>query len=119
MVCWKERPEAARALAAAMPLLTRCDHVVFVTVPESGDGDADAVHDLVRQVAWHGISASAQVVPADGRSAAEALHAAAQSCDADLIVMGGYGHRRMREVVFGGCTQSALEAGDRPVFVMH
>jgi len=119
MVCWKECPEAARALTAAMPLLTRADHVVFVTVPETGDGDADAVHDLVRQVAWHGISAVGQVVPANGRSAADTLRAAAQSCGADLIVMGGYGHRRMRELIFGGCTQSALDAGDTPVFVLH
>ncbi len=41
--------------------------------------------------------------------------ATAQSCGADLIVMGGYGHRRMRELIFGGCTQSALEAGAAPL----
>jgi len=119
MMCWKECAEAARALSAAMPLLSKSDRVVFVTVPEAGHGEADAVRDVVRKMAWHGIHASVQVIASNGRSVADALRAAAESCGADLVVMGGYGHRRIREVLFGGCTQSALEAGERPVLVMH
>jgi len=119
MVCWKESAEAARAMTAAMPLLSKSDRVVFVTVPETGNGEADTVRELVRQAAWHGIEASALVVASNGRSAADALRGAAQSCGADLIVMGGYGHRRMREIVFGGCTQSVLASADRPVFLVH
>jgi nucleotide-binding universal stress UspA family protein len=49
----------------------------------------------------------------------ELLAQAAQTCGADLIVSGAYGHSRLREVVFGGCTQSFIRHSDRPVLLMH
>ena len=111
MVCWKEAPDAARAVSAAMPLLTKAERVVLVSVRESADPTAEAVAEIVRQLEWHGINADARVLSLDGRSTAELLAATARECGASLSIMGGYGHRRARELLFGGCTQAVLEFG--------
>ncbi len=120
MVCWKECIEAAHAVTAAMPLLSRSARVLIVSVCEDGDADAaTAVEDMARQMAWHGIHAEARCVTAAGRPAARVLSTAAQECEASLVVMGGYGHNRIREIIFGGCTEAFLRAADRPVLLVH
>jgi len=123
MVCWKETPEAARAVTAAMPLLRMAERVVVLGVIEETSGSShrerEALDDVARQLMWHGIAADALPVYPDGRSPGEMLSGAARECGAGLIVMGGYGHRRMREVIFGGFTQAMIEAADLPVFILH
>jgi len=117
MVCWKETPEAARALAAALPLLEAAKEVILVSARE-GDGGSTA-DDLARQMAWHVIHPRIQWVMPKNRSTVDALIAAARDCNADMVVMGGYGHARMRQILFGGCTQGFLENRDRAVFIAH
>lgn len=119
MVCWKETADAARAVSAATPLLTKAGRVVVVSVREDGDAPSDALADLMRQLGWHGIAADSDLLERGDHSTADALFAAARSHGADLMVMGAYGHRRLREVLFGGCTQSAIEVAQCPVFLMH
>jgi nucleotide-binding universal stress UspA family protein len=118
LVCWKETAEAARALSAAMPLLSKGKRVVIAGVEEDAGSLSDNF-EIARQLAWHGIAAEATWMPADSRSVAEQLEAAANRYDADLMVMGGYGHARARELLFGGCTQHFLEHADKPLFLMH
>jgi nucleotide-binding universal stress UspA family protein len=60
-----------------------------------------------------------QKVKADGRPIASLLSSIAKDCAADLLVMGAYGRGPLREMVFGGCTQSVLEHADLPVFLLH
>jgi nucleotide-binding universal stress UspA family protein len=55
----------------------------------------------------------------DGRAPAETLLAAARAAGADLLVMGGYGHSRMREVIFGGFTRHMLSGADLPILMVH
>lgn len=119
MVCWKETPEAARALGAAMPFLTHARRVVFVGVDEKACDLPAALADVAAQFSWAGVRADVRVIPAAGHSTAAALACAAEDCGADLMVMGAYGRMRMREVIFGGCTQSVIEYADRPVLMMH
>jgi nucleotide-binding universal stress UspA family protein len=118
MVCWKETPESARAMSAAMPYLTRADHVVVVGVAESED-PAGLMGGVARQLAWNGIRAETRVITRHGAAVPEALASAAQECNADLIVMGAYGRSRMRELLFGSCTQAVIRDADRPVLLMH
>jgi nucleotide-binding universal stress UspA family protein len=59
------------------------------------------------------------VIPSNGCPIAEALAATAEACAADLMVMGAYGHSRMREVIFGGCTQAVIGHAERPVLLVH
>lgn len=118
MVCWKDAREPARALTAAMPLLTAAEKVVIVAVDE-GDSSANDAAAVARQLAWHGIRAEAQTVKADGRPIAELLSFAALACNADLLVMGSYSTGALRQEIFGGCTRSILEHAELPVFLLH
>lgn len=119
MVCWKETPDAARAVSAAMPLLTGAQHVTVVGVDEGGTPAPGALDAVVDQLAWHGIKADSQILARDGRSTIEALVSASQDRKADVMVMGGYGHGHTREALFGGCTQAVLEAAEIPVLLVH
>jgi nucleotide-binding universal stress UspA family protein len=119
MVCWRESADAARAVTAAAPFLSQSKRVVFVSVAEKGQDTAAALEDVVRQFAWCGVPAAANVIRPNGRPVHELLATAAQGCDADLIVSGAYGHSHLREVVFGGCTQSFIRHADRPILLMH
>jgi nucleotide-binding universal stress UspA family protein len=119
MVGWKETPEAARALSAGMPILVNSRRVILARVEDGDFAQSGALDDLARQLAWQGIAAETQMIGADGRSIAQLLHAAAEAAHADLLVVGAYGHGRIRELVFGGVTQSFLEGARLPVFMAH
>jgi len=119
MVCWRESADAARAVTAAAPFLAEAKRVVFAGVVEKNGDAASALNDVVGRFAWHGVPAEIQVITPNGRPVQELLASAAQACAADLIVSGAYGHSRLREVVFGGCTQSFIRHCDRPVLLMH
>jgi nucleotide-binding universal stress UspA family protein len=119
MVCWKEAPEAARALAASLPLLAKATRVIVVGVDEGGGSPKASIDDLVGQLAWHGIAAEGHVVAGARQRADEALFATARKERADLLVMGGYGRWRVRETLFGGCTQAALASAELPILLAH
>ena len=120
MVCWKETRDAARAVSAAILLIVKARRVVVVGVREDGaQALSDAVEEVVRELAWNGMAAEPYVLARDGRSTADVLFAAAAERGVDLMVMGAYGHRYLREALFGGCTQSAIESAHCPVFLMH
>jgi nucleotide-binding universal stress UspA family protein len=113
---WKPTPQAARAVAASLPLLALAKAVIVMTVEEE-NGSADAER-LVRNLAWHGVGATAERLAPDGRDPAEILLSAA-AARSSLLVMGGYGHSRVREWAFGGFTQQALEQAPLPVLLAH
>jgi nucleotide-binding universal stress UspA family protein len=119
MVCWKETAEAARAVAAAMPLLTSSARVILAGVEERDPSLHAGLTEVSLQLAWHGVSAVVEFKSSTAGSASEMLMATARSHHADLLVMGGYGHSRMRETIFGGFTRSVLESADIAVFLMH
>jgi nucleotide-binding universal stress UspA family protein len=119
MVCWRETAEAARAVSAAMPFLINAKRVVVVSIGERNDGLAASVADVVRHLGWNGVSAEAQVIIGNNGSAPRLFATAAQSCGADLVVLGAYGRSEPREVLFGGCTRAFIRDADRPVLLMH
>jgi nucleotide-binding universal stress UspA family protein len=119
VICWKETADAARALSVAMPLVRLAKRVIILTVREGRTPEPGAVEDLAEHLAWHGLSPELQILPRDGQSTVEVLFSTAQKLRADLMIMGGYGHSRAREIVFGGCTQAIIEAADIPVLLMH
>jgi nucleotide-binding universal stress UspA family protein len=119
MVCWKESGNAARAVTAATPFLSKAKRVVFTSVTERDEGVTEAVHDLARQFAWHGISTEVKVIPAASRPVPDLLSAAAEDCGADLVVMGAYGRSRARQLIFGSCTEAFMRHADRPILLMH
>jgi nucleotide-binding universal stress UspA family protein len=116
-IAWKPTPQAARAAALAMPFLARAKEIIVVTVAEAAEQSEDADR-LVRNLAWHGMAAKAERL-APGSEGAAATLLAGIAGRADLLVMGGYGHSRLSEWVFGGFTQHVLGDAPFPVLMAH
>ena len=75
--------------------------------------------DPARGLARHGVKVSVDRLPSSGQSVATVLKQHATDMDADLIVMGGYGHSRLRQFVLGGVTRTMLESMTVPVLMSH
>ena len=122
LVGWKSTRESARAVNDALPLLRQARSVTVLAInPEQGigdDGDVPAA-DIALHLARHGVNASAAHTVATEISEGDALLNYADDIGADLIVAGGYGHSRMRELVFGGVTRTLLATMTVPVFLSH
>jgi nucleotide-binding universal stress UspA family protein len=118
VIAWKAAPEAARAVTAAMPLLSVAKQILIVTVAEEqGLSDEEGAR-LASGLRWHGLNASARHLQPETGGVAGTLLAAAGKHHA-LIVMGAYGHSRMREWIFGGFTRHVLRGAEVPVLMMH
>jgi nucleotide-binding universal stress UspA family protein len=122
VVAWKDTAEASRAVASAMPFLARADAVTLVSLSE-GETDleklAASARNVVHALAWHGIDATEKMLEFSLKPAAESILDEAYRLDADFLVMGGYGHSRMREFVFGGMTRDILSECEIPVLFSH
>jgi nucleotide-binding universal stress UspA family protein len=118
VIAWKPAPEAARAVTAAMPLLSKAKQILIVTVAEEqGLSDEEGAR-LTTSLTWHGLNASTRHLRPDKLGAADTLLATAAELGA-LVVMGAYGHSRMREWIFGGFTNHVLRGAAVPVLMMH
>ena len=118
VIAWKAAPEAARAVTAAMPLLSKAKQILIVTVAEEqGLSDEEGAR-LMTALGWHGLNASTRHLRPDRLGAADTLLAAAAE-EGALVVMGAYGHSRFREWIFGGFTEHVLRGAAVPVVMMH
>lgn len=121
-IAWKRGPESARAVSVAMPLLRKADRVVVLSVLE-GKVSAEEVRSELSQVCdqltWHGVKAEPVVVHEDQRSGADAIRVSTYNCGADMLIMGGYGHSRLREFVLGGVTRALISDFDLPLVIFH
>ena len=115
MVCWKKSDHSARAVAAAMPLLSQTKRVVFTTVAKPDAEGIEALNKLAQPFQRDNVQTDVKVISPNGRKIPDVLSAAAEECAADLVVMGAYGRARALEFLFGSCTESAhgpLRQGD-------
>jgi nucleotide-binding universal stress UspA family protein len=120
VIAWKPTAPAARAVTAAMPLLEKANRVAVLTVSETDDAAAESAERLASMLTWHGIHATTDRLAERERSnAAETLFAAAVEREAGLVVMGGFGHSRAREYIFGGFTEQVLREASLPLFLCH
>jgi len=120
MISWDGSRPATRAIADSMPLLKRAEHIEVVIVGnERGKQDEVEGADIGRHLARHGLNIGVQRISHDKIDIADALLSHAADSNADLIVMGGYGHSRVREFVLGGVTQSTLHSMTAPVLMSH
>jgi nucleotide-binding universal stress UspA family protein len=119
-VAWDNTRAAARAIADALPLLQRAKSVRVVTiVNEKSIGSDPQPGEILKYLAAHGVDAVHDRVDAAGRGAGTALTTYARDHAAELLVMGAYGHSRMREIMLGGATKSMLTHPPVPVFLSH
>lgn len=120
LLAWNSRAEAGRAAREAMDLLTNAESVHVVMVDPDASYNANGGEpgaDIATFLARHGVSVTIDQLPSGGRPVEEILKSHALEIGADLIVMGAYGHSRLRERVFGGVTQSLIEKAPVPVLI--
>jgi nucleotide-binding universal stress UspA family protein len=118
LVAWKPSAEAARAVHDALPLLQQAEAVTVMRVnPDADEPAHNPGADLATHLARHGVKVTTSPVLAPDASAGTAIVDKARALQADLIVMGAYGHSRLRELVFGGATRKMLQAPPLPVLM--
>jgi len=119
IVAWDGGATAARALSCAMPVLKRAGRVEVVTMINGKRATSDLPgFDIARNLARHGVQADLKTLPKGEDVGALILSYAADE-NADLLVMGGYGHSRLREFVLGGATRTILQSMTLPVLMAH
>lgn len=120
VIGWDGSRAAARALADALSFCKTATKVTIASVTKDKDlSKAAASSDVVRHLGRHGITAEAIEIPADGSDAGLVLQSYCERSGGDLLVMGAYGHSRVREFVLGGATRSVIEAPKLPIFLSH
>ena len=120
LVAWNPSREATRAVTDAIPLLRLADNVHVMAVnPKSGEHGAVAGADIGLYLARHGVRVEVKTDHGAEIDVGNELLSRAADLDADLIVMGGYGHSRLKEWVLGGATRTILESMTVPVLMSH
>ena len=120
MVCWDGGRQAARAIADAMPILEKAGKVEIVIVAnERGKRDEIEGADMGQHLARHGLKVDVKRISSGNIDVADALLSHVADSGTDFIVMGGYGHSRLREFVLGGVTHSILRSMTAPVLLSH
>ncbi|MGR3755676.1 MAG: universal stress protein [Tranquillimonas sp.] len=122
VIAWDGSPSGLSAARAALPLLRRADTVdiVMIDPPSHPAETADPGAELATFLQRHGVPAEITMLPRTLPRISEVLVRHARDTDADLIVMGAYGHSRLREAVFGGVTRDMIGGdGQIPVLLAH
>jgi nucleotide-binding universal stress UspA family protein len=122
LVAWNGSREATRAVHDALPFLQSAAHVTALTITHrhglGGDGEVPGA-DLAWHLSRHGVKAEASGLTAEDVAVAPMLLSRIADLQADLLVMGGYGHSRMREIILGGVTREILKSLTVPTVLSH
>jgi nucleotide-binding universal stress UspA family protein len=120
IACWEGSRNAARAINDAMPFLTRAKTVDVVTIDTREDKTGEIKGaDIAQHLARHGLNVDLRRINAGDVDVANVVLSDAADHDTDFIVMGGYGHSRLREFVLGGATRGILASMTVPTLMSH
>lgn len=121
VLAWNQSDEALVTVRAALPLLKAAAHVdiTIIDPPTHGPERSDPGGMLSQLLVRHGVRAEVSVLARTLPRVSEVLSRHARDINADLIVMGAYGHSRFREAILGGATRDMLEMAEVPVFMAH
>jgi nucleotide-binding universal stress UspA family protein len=119
MVCWDGSRNAARAVGDAMPFLRRAGTIEVVTIERQERRNELTGARIAAHLARHGMKVELKPIVAPDVAVADAILSFAADNSTDLIVMGGYGHTRLREFVLGGATSGILDAMTVPTLMSH
>ncbi|QBF30325.1 universal stress protein [Thalassococcus sp. S3] len=119
IVAWNESAESLAAIRAALPIMQRAKQVRVVVIdpPQHGPERSDPGGMLSQMLARHGIHCEIDVLSRTMPRIADVLNRHAGDTNADMIVMGAYGHSRFREALLGGATRDMLECATVPVLM--
>lgn len=120
-IAWNGRREGTRAAFDALPLLigAQAVKVLWINPEDDGEGESVPMEDFCAALARHGVPAEAVELKAPDEKVSETLNRFLKDTDSDLLVMGCYGHSRLREMVLGGATRRILAAPPLPVLMSH
>ncbi|MCW9044595.1 MAG: universal stress protein [Pseudopelagicola sp.] len=118
---WNESSEALVAVRAALPFLKTADtvRVVVIDPPTHGPNRSDPGGLLSQFLSRHGVRVEIDVLSKTLPRVSDVLMRHAKDTEADMVVMGAYGHSRFREAILGGATRNMLEQAEIPVFMAH
>ena len=122
VVGWDGSRTSARALHDALPLLVAADKVELLGIHRDGHADGAgeiSEIDISAHLARHGVNVEAKTLVAEHIEPAELLLSHVSDCGAQLVVMGAYGHSRLRELVLGGMTRGILQSMTVPILMSH
>ncbi len=121
IVAWNESTEAMAAIRRSLPLLMAADtvHIVVIDPPSHGPERSDPGGMLSQMLARHGVKCEIDVLSKSLTRVSDVLNRHVKDCNAELIVMGAYGHSRFREAILGGATRNMLEKAAVPVLMAH
>ena len=120
LLCWDGSRHAARAFADALPLLARAKNIDVITIATKEDNKGEiSGTDMAHHLARHGLQVELKRIVAPDSDVANTILSLAADTSADLIVMGGYGHSRLREFVLGGATRGILASMTVPTLMSH
>ncbi len=120
VIAWDFSRPASRTVADALPLLEKAKRVCVVTVTNEKVIDTKrSGAELAKYLARHGVEVVLDTVDAADRNIGDVLRSCVASRNADLLVMGAYGHSRVRDFILGGATKSMLAQPPLPIFLSH
>jgi len=120
MVCWNSSRESVRAVTAALPVLKTALKVTLLMIdPQKTSSGSEPGVEIAKWLSRHGVNAVLQHDSADGSDVGGVILSRAADRDVDLIVMGIYGHSRVREMVLGGASRTLLATMTVPLLVAH
>jgi nucleotide-binding universal stress UspA family protein len=120
LICWNGGVPAARAVHDAMPFLRKAKAIDVIAVNENEDAAGNASSAaLITHLARRDLAARHHQITADAGNIHNAILSLAADSDTDLIVMGGYGHSRLREFILGGTTRGMFESLTAPALISH
>lgn len=120
MVCWDASRTAARALGDAIPFLMRAKSIdVVMVASERAKSDEIPGADIAHHLARHGLTVDVKRIVTGGTDVPSTILSYAADASADFIVMGGYGHSRLREFILGGATRGILSSMTVPALMSH
>ncbi|HEX5379926.1 MAG TPA: universal stress protein [Phenylobacterium sp.] len=120
VVAWDGSRCAARAMADAMPILLQASNVRLLSVtPEPSKAASASTLEALRYLKAHNVTATVHEATASGRSVGAALEGELNDSPPDLLVMGAYGHSKLRELILGGATEHLMRSARVPIFLSH
>jgi nucleotide-binding universal stress UspA family protein len=119
MICWDGKRAAARAVLDAMPFLTKAEAVEIIAINEDSDATEATAAALAAHLGRKNIPAKAERLTADRAEIHNTILSTVADRGTQLVVMGGYGHSRLREFVLGGATRGILQSMTVPVLMSH
>jgi nucleotide-binding universal stress UspA family protein len=121
VIAWNESLESLTAVRAALPFLSKAPkvNIVIIDPPAHSSDRSDPGGNIAEMLARHGVRSDISILAKTMPRISDVLARHVRETEADLVVMGGYGHSRFREAILGGATRDMLEIANVPVLMAH